>query len=295
MPYLYAHALHGLSAQAMFDKPLLDITSAHADAFLLGLYGPDVYFGDRLPPPPFAKHQKALANDLHGLDAGVLFRALFALTYRDDRAFAYAVGFLCHFVLDSTLHPYIESRATGSDHTRYEMRMDLLVRNRANDERLNVPPTALYHTDTALRLADTLHTLLFKELFAKNTDGVYRRSYRKWQRVQQLVYDPTGWKLRLLKAYDRLTEHEGRAAGFLLTVDPEDTRDLFNESHDKWCAPWDIASVSTESYFDLFDSAVLDASAIANSAFKERDYGIFDDAIAIIGHRCMNGTTSFSG
>lgn len=295
MPYLYAHALHGLSAQALFEKPLFDITSAHADAFLLGLYGPDVYFGDRLPPPLFAKHQKQLANDLHGLDAGVLFQKLFALTYRDDRAFSYAIGFLCHFVLDSTLHPYIESRARGGDHTRYEMRQDLLIRKRADDARLFVPPTALYRTDTALRLADTLHTLLFKELFARNTDGVYRRSYKKWQRVQQLVYDPTGRKRKLLARLDRASGHEGRLSGFLLTIDPDDARDLFNEAHEPWCAPWDIHSVSTESYFDLFDSAVLDASAIANSAFTERAYGIFDDAISIIGHRCMDGTTSFSG
>lgn len=289
MPYLYAHALHALRAQAAFVKPIQEITSAHQDAFLLGAYGPDMYFYDRLPSPLFEKQQKPLSNRLHDCDASLLFSRLFPLCCKDDRAFAYGLGMLCHFALDHTVHGYVESRYTGNDHTRFEMRMDLPIRDRSGDARLYVSPCELYAADRAVRLAETIHTSLFSELFSLNTAGVFQRSYYKWKRVARLAYDPSGRKLRFLRGVERRLDKSGELTGFLLTYDGQDRRDLFNEAHDRWAAPWDVERVRSESYFELFDQAVSEAVRLADAAAGDRQWNIFDEAIGMIGHRCMNG------
>lgn len=292
MPYLYAHALHGLSARERFNQEAFSIASAHGDAFKLGLYGPDVYFGDRLPPPLLSPHQKELGNRLHGMDGAVLFKKLFCLSCRDDRAFAYALGVLCHFMLDHNMHPYIESQYTGNSHTRFEMRQDLIIRSRAENPALLAHPNALYDTDRAVRMADTLMTSLFSDLFAVNTFGVYRRSYQKWRRVQSLCYDPAGKKRPFVRAAERLLgKPEWTFTGFLLTIDPAETRDLFNEAHQTWRAPWEKDRPRTESYFELFEQAVARAAEAVNAALSGRPYGDFDQALALVKNRSMDGRT----
>lgn len=294
MPYLYAHALHGLRAREQFPKKAYEMTQTHLDAFLLGLYGPDVYFGDRLPPPLFSKHAKPLGNELHALPGRLLFSKLFALTAPDDRAFSYALGFLCHFSLDNTMHPYIESRYRGNSHTRFEMRQDLLVRARSRDVRFFVSPNELYDTDGAVRMADGLHASLFFELDKKNTAGAYARSYKKWRRLQSLAYDPNGKKRRFTEGLERLLGRKrGTLSGFLLTVDENEPLDLFNARHKTWKAPWEKNLPRTESYFDLFDAAVADAVLLVTLAVSERQYGIFDEVLGAVGTRTMDGTNGF--
>ncbi len=291
MPYLYAHALHGYCVQDRLQKSAYEMTKRHMDAFLLGLYGPDVYFGDRLPPPPFARHQKALGSELHAAPGDGLFAILFQLSCSDERAFSYVLGFLCHFVLDSDMHPYIESQRTGNDHTRFEMRQDLVVRSCAGDKRLFCPPNELYRVEHAVRMADALHTSLFYELGGRRTAGIFTRAWRKWQHVQPLVYDPRGGKLRFLRFAERaLRLREGKLSGFLMTTGPEDMQTLFNIGHAEWRAPWAPDSPRTESYFELFDNAISDAVRIAAAAMAGRKTRDFSEALNLIGERSMDGT-----
>ena len=129
MPYQFTHALHGLMARDRLPEEGKTLLEAQEAFFLLGLYGPDVFFGDRLPPPLFAKHKKAVGNALHALPGKVLFSELLPMAAGNDGEFAFAIGFLCHLALDNTVHPFIEARARGLDHTRLEMRQDLANRN----------------------------------------------------------------------------------------------------------------------------------------------------------------------
>ena len=294
MPYLYAHALHGLTAREQFPKAAYEITATHLDAFILGLYGPDVYFGDRLPPPLFAKHRKALGNGLHHTPARVLFGKLFSLAGPDDRAFSFALGMLCHLSLDNTMHPYVESQYRGNDHTRFEMRQDMIIRERSNHPMMALSPTELFCCDRAVRMADGLMTSLIFDLFSEKSCGVYARSYRKWQRVQALVFDPTGRKRKALEKLEKLLgKRKGKFSGLVLSRDVKDDQDrLFNLDHAPWQAPWAPEEERQETYFELFDRAVADAAKLVTAAMSEREYGIYDEVLALVGGRTMDGVHS---
>lgn len=291
MPYLYAHALHGCLAERRQNEALRAMLARQFDAFTLGLYGPDVYFGDTLPKPLLRKNRRYLAGMLHGADMGALFSALLPLAAGDERAFAYALGFLCHAVLDNNMHPYICSQYAGNDHTRFEMRQDLPLRDRFDEPRVKVSPGVLYDTGRAVATADALHAVLFAAVFPaeRATGGAYRRSYPKWQRIQRMAYDPKGKKLRIVKRVEKALHKEGVLSGYLLTYDPDDTRDLFNERRTPFAPPWDETDVREETYFERFDLAVDEAASLLACAWAERENGSFSGTLRRIGCRRMCG------
>ena len=59
-------------------------------------------------------------------------RAGGALRGRPDAALAYALGFVCHFALDSTCHPYVEqfTRESGVTHCEIETEFDNMLLRR---------------------------------------------------------------------------------------------------------------------------------------------------------------------
>lgn len=291
MPYIYAHATIGLLTEKKVEKSAKNIITAHREAFLLGLLGPDPFFGDRLPPPLFTKHQKELGNRLHCENASVLFSNLLSLSKKNVARLAYTFGFLCHFALDYSVHGYIESRYRDNDHTRFEMRMDLPIRDHYGLEETMSSPANLYKVGANAPLgADELLAQLFSDLYGLRTNGVYFRSYNKWATVQQLAYDPNGKKLKLAKWLDRVAKKPDRLAGFLLTYDPADDRDLFNRAHAPWAAPWSPNEQHTESYFVLFDRAVDYAVSLVNAAAHAVLTDDTGELLGLIGSRTMNGT-----
>lgn len=267
MPCLYAHTLFGLSVRDRLPQPLAALLARHEAAFLAGLPGPDIYFFDRFPPPPFRPHEKRTGNALHDAPADALFAQLLPLAAGDEALLAYTLGFLCHYALDSAIHPFVDARYRGLDHTRFEMRLELAFCAQRGSGLGGIPPHRLYappaHEPDLLDRLDALQYRLVQAVCGRGARGAFRRSFCKFLRTNRLLYDPAGRKRRLLQRVERLL---GRPAGtlssFLFAPLQADGGDLFNEGHAPWRAPWEGAPERTESFFDLFDTAVDRAAAL---------------------------------
>ena len=107
MPALITHDTFG---RDVYDHrhSFIGGTRDEADAFLLGNQGPDPLFYSVLSPRLHAVHR--LGNRMHNEKPSELLEAfkqsLFVLK-EGERGIgrAYALGFLCHYLLDSTMHP----------------------------------------------------------------------------------------------------------------------------------------------------------------------------------------------
>ena len=108
MPALYAHYIFGKRVYAALPASEKRIIKKGKDAFLLGLHGPDLLFyyypvcKNRINQSGVQMH-KELAADF--FEKG---RMLFKED-KDPVLRAYLYGFLCHFILDSECHSYINS------------------------------------------------------------------------------------------------------------------------------------------------------------------------------------------
>lgn len=267
MPYNYAHALVGITAQKSCANGAQVLLDANEGAFLLGTMGPDPYYGSALLPTVGGKWCGGLADRLHAMDGRALFGALLALASQSDADFAYALGFICHFLLDNLAHPYIEARFPGRLHTPAEIAIDPLILAHAGERRLVAAPRALYDASLAQRV-DALHAALFWKRFALRTDGDYARALPRWLWIANLQYDPRGRKRALFRPFPAVTRH-------LTTFGAPDTEDLLNLAHTPW------GKGRTESFPELTARAAGEAAQWMELAVAGRRDGAYEPLLRL--------------
>lgn len=114
-----------------------------------------------------------------------------------------------------------------------------------------------------LESLDALHVQLTEALFGRSVRGAYRRSFRNFDRVHRLLYDPTGRKQRVARGMERaLFKKPGTFSGFLLSPPHTGAGDLFNETHRPWASPWQPERPRTESFFNLYEAALTEAETL---------------------------------
>ena len=136
MPSTYAHRRFGANVLDHLPAPLREKLEAHRELYDIGLHGPDVlfyYHAEKSTPVA------ALGNAMHDEPGRTFFdRARRVVHEEADReaALAYALGYVCHFALDSTCHPFVEqfTRESGVTHCEIETEFDnMLLRRDGHD------------------------------------------------------------------------------------------------------------------------------------------------------------------
>ena len=138
MPAIYTHARFGEKVLKGLPPHLANVALAHKECFYIGTQGPDLLFYHN----PFKGKDKNPARkkgwDLHAVSPEGFFlngaKVLLAdaNNYDAEGNFcptsaeaAYLLGFLCHFTLDYTTHPYIDANSiNGLSHGKIESELD---------------------------------------------------------------------------------------------------------------------------------------------------------------------------
>ena len=136
MPSTYAHRRFGEDVLQQLPAALQEAIAPHRALYDMGLHGPDLLFYYHAAK---SNPVSALGNAMHAEPGQVFFeRARQVLCRVPDReaALAYVLGYLCHFALDSTCHPYVEQyvRESGVSHCEIETEFDnSLLRGEGKD------------------------------------------------------------------------------------------------------------------------------------------------------------------
>lgn len=274
MPYLLTHLSFGWGL--LSQHPLWNERTE--SMFALGCLGPDIFFFDRLPPTPFVPHRKKHGNALHGADSAKLLEAL--LHHVTEDTMPYVLGFCTHIALDGTLHPYVEARHRGIDHTRFEGVIDSIVYAEQKD---TVPFLRMLRRCPDTDAVDALIAAAARDTLGIGYPNAYRRSAKKFYRLLPLLFDPKGKRYRFLSKAERILKREGLLSAFLLAAPQNDTEDCRNLSHSPWAAPWARDTIRTESVPELTESAKLLANRLL-SCISEGDCAIMS---AVINHFTM--------
>ena len=286
MPYNFTHALVGLTALKQTNEAVTALARDYLGEFLIGTMGPDPYFGDAMPKPLFAPSRIDLAGKLHSLDARVLFATLFPLARGSKPKQAYILGFLCHFLLDTNAHPYIEARFFGNAHTPAEIQMDLMMASRIAYPGVPQKPRRFYRTSHLTEL-DDLHTELSRALFSMETHGAFARGFRKWMFVNSITFDPNNRKRSFFAGLERFFRIPGKITSYLVSRHP-DPNDRLNLSHATWRAPWAEDVARTESFVELFDRACREATGLMEAALLAMEGNHETQVFERIGARRMD-------
>lgn len=279
-----------------------------AEAFLLGNQGPDPLFYSVACPWLAANHD--LGNVMHDqLPARLIDAFKTGLPFFPDEerpiARAYALGFLCHYTLDSIMHPFIFgqqyalcdagepglTRADGHEvHAYIETELDemvLFVKRGETVERFNPARDILKGSAHMLDVVSKLYVYVAMAVYGRAVPtSLFRDSVHAMRLGQRAFHSASGLKRMLLgKTEELVRPYSFVRAMSHLPVELE-TSIFDNRERAAWDDPF-TGATSSESFWDLYERALAQA---------DRNIKLFDEAgFDLEDARFITADKNFSG
>lgn len=223
MPAIYAHDTFGKLVSKQLPKEIQDIIKTYPSAFRIGLQGPDPLFYHR----PYASNDvKKEGSRMHRESCASFLQKTMHHVKKEgvnSKEFAYLLGFLCHFILDSECHPYIdayiEPRNLGhlfleSEFEKYMMRKD------------GIDPI---HTDISNIIPTDMQTAKAMSVFYETLDETSaQKVLKEMRREKRLLYTPYLWKEKLFVKVFKMIGHFDDMGGLLLQSEDDKRCDESN-------------------------------------------------------------------
>ena len=129
MPTTYTHYRYGRDVLSFLPERIRGDIEPYLRFYDIGVHGPDILFYYR---PYHHNRINQYGVKIHHEPAINFFDKAFDVFQEQHgmpQARAYLAGFMTHFILDSTCHPYIRRRAreTGVSHTEIEADLDMVL------------------------------------------------------------------------------------------------------------------------------------------------------------------------
>ena len=299
MPGFYTHYLFGTTTYPHIKQHYLkQIIGEEKRAYCLGLEGPDFLFYFL---PSYVFHKQNLGSILHEQRTGCfLFHLLETCDYFEDPeerqiAEAYVAGFLGHYYLDCTCHPYVycftdfhmkKNQRYYSKHIEFETELD----RKLLEHYLHCKPSRIPQHQV-IRLSgkqwDVVSTLLSKALCMTFPEKFSNYSILKVAVLSMrlgtfALSDQHGLKRPVIRKLERLFWGYYPISPLIPTDTPKISQDVCNVDKQTWHNPWKPEITSNASFFDLFEDArkdYLKALAKADRLFATRKAGYAPDLL----------------
>ena len=197
---------------------------------------------------------------------------------------SFLVGAICHYVLDSTVHPYIyyktgyfnkNDKSTykyNNVHTFMETFLDndmIKRRESINPYKFNISKFSFDTSKFSNELKDTIK-YTFKETFdVDNMDKIYYKSLKQMRNsIFIFRQDRYGIKKFFYKLADTFTSKRVfRFEAISYHYPLNDRHNFLNENHKLWRNPCDYSLTSEESFLDLYLRALKLAKVMICASF----------------------------
>lgn len=211
MPAIYAHNQFGNRVLKTLDAKEKKAALTHLRQFRIGLQGPDYLFFYR----PFMKNEiNSTGYRIHQRPAKEFIenaKEVIKEKGTNSPEYAYILGFICHFALDSECHPYVEKQIekTGVGHIEIESEFEKFLMRKNGEEPLSYPAGKTFPTDKKTA-----------EVIAEFYDGISEKeawkSLRSMKMYKDILVAPCNLKRSVIDKIMRLTGHYEEIQGHML-------------------------------------------------------------------------------
>lgn len=174
------------------------------NSFIMGANGPDPLFCYQMYNPMRKYRLSKLGSVMHNEKTGIFLRNLFRLAQTDAQK-DYCLGFLCHYTLDSVIHPYVNYVTTAygspynipSGHGYFESALDSMISKKLTQS----PAAAVEFYCPALSKME-LNQIV--SLFKKAVDATYKdfrfpkseylQAFKDFAFIKGFFYSPKKFK-----------------------------------------------------------------------------------------------------
>lgn len=277
MPNLVTHAL-----MATYVKKQVNWPPFNEKAYLMGSTGPDIFYYYHVWPWGSEKECQ------FGTTLGDCFHQQHIndyLSYWLERAketqdvlfISYLAGYLMHFMLDVTAHPYIFWKTKDASQARenyrhrcMETRIDALLYPFWQKEQALKPYEIVQLTPTErTQLVPYYQEVAEKYFHIPVSSKVMAQCFMDCYGIQRCLYDPHGWKYALCERIEQAQHHFLDAKSLIMPSSPflDIHHDLNLERH-LWQHPI-THERHHDSFIDLFNEAVKNGMTLLKTY---RDY-----------------------
>ena len=224
MPALYAHNRFGGDVIKQLDEELQTILKKYYTQFRIGMQGPDPFFFYR---PIIHTHVSKCGSDMHDEEAKAFFEKTVGVIEKKGRAsreYAYILGFICHFALDSECHPYVEEMVEhiGVGHMEIEGEFDKYLLRADKKDALAYPIYKYIPTDDM-----TVETIY--RFFPELRRAEIKESLKTYRLVKKIFTAPSRWKQRVINSVLKLAGVYKKYYGLMHTYDDNPKCQTTNE------------------------------------------------------------------
>ena len=248
MPTTYTHDLFGKMVYHRLDSEIQEKIKKYQTTYQIGLHGPDILFYVR----PFHKNRfNQMAHRLHREEAAGFFergRELYQKTGNEE-ILVYLLGFICHFMLDSTCHPYISEymKKTGARHDEIETEFDRALMIRTGKDPFHYQPGSVIRIEknSVDAISEVMEGMSHKDIV---------RALMGTKFYTRLPICDSEKKRKVKLAVARILFMYRLADGRIIRGEPKD-----------------ICLESTQHLTQLFLQTVPEAAAMINEYYKQRN------------------------
>ena len=237
------------------------------------------------------------------------------LTYMKDNnihdkdTYSYLFGNICHYALDSTIHPYVVYRTGHFDKKRpstYKYNnvhafMETFIDNDMIHRRMNMDPYQFDFSGFCFdispfseELEKTIDYTFFNTFHISNMSQIYYKSLKQMRSaITVFRRDPYGIKNFFYKLADTLTPRSWfRFEAISYHYPLEDKHNFLNSDHSLWRNPCVYDNTSNDSFVDLYLKAIKSAKVLMCASCdylndKNIDLEkVFDNTSYVTGLKC---------
>ena len=152
MPSTFTHYRFAQEVLKTLPNSAADIINAAPELYYTGAHGPDILFYYKgLKRNPV----NTQGLDMHNFPAEPFFlsaKKTISESWRPEAALAYILGFITHFALDSSCHPYVYGRIeeSGISHSEIEVEFDRELMEKQGLDPVRYDPTSHIKPNPAL-------------------------------------------------------------------------------------------------------------------------------------------------
>ena len=207
MPTTYTHDVFGKMIYQKLPEPLKEIAADHINSYRIGQHGPDILFYYHL----FHENPvNQLGMEMHEAIAASFFRKCkkYYQETKDEEALAYVFGFICHYMLDSTCHPYIAKymEKTGARHDEIETELDRYLMQKTGKNPFHFRPAShLKASKESVHAISAILELPGKTVRKSINSLKFYTGITVCRRFPKRMF--LLWGMRLIGAYDSIQGH----------------------------------------------------------------------------------------
>lgn len=215
MPSIYAHYKFGKDVMEKLPQEIKEEIYQNTPLYKIGLHGPDILFYFKGLRP---NKVNQLGFRMHKESGKKFFkRAKSVWNEREQLVpdLAYLYGFVCHFILDSTSHPYIEKKIkrSGISHTEIEVEFDRMLIEKEGKDPLNYELTK--HISSSSYNAEVI-----APYFRGITPKQVKKALEDMKFYNHLLKAPNKVKRKCLVYLLKLTKNEKEMKGLIINEKP---------------------------------------------------------------------------